>query len=93
MNAVAREARTSGSGPLGQLATYAAIGLVSTAAYALLFWCLRPLAPAAVANAVALLVTAIANTGLYQRLGFHASILNGSSCARHYSRLTIVPFL
>jgi putative flippase GtrA len=70
MNAVAREARTSRSGPLGQLVTYAAIGLVSTAAYALLFWRLRPLAPAAVANAVALLVTAVANTAANRRLTF-----------------------
>lgn len=45
-----------------QLWSFAFVGLPSTAAYALFFVLLRPLAPMPVANAVALLVTAVANT-------------------------------
>src|SRR2546423_925044 len=39
--------------PAAQLAAFAAVGAVSTAAYVLLYWLLRPLVPAAAANATA----------------------------------------
>ncbi len=53
-----------------QLWSFAVVGLLSTAAYALLFVLLRPLAPAPVANAVALLLTAVANTAANRRFTF-----------------------
>jgi putative flippase GtrA len=56
--------------PVTQVASFAAVGAVSTAAYALLFWMLRPVAPTAMANALALVVTAIANTAANRRYTF-----------------------
>ena len=56
--------------PVSQLGAFAAVGLASTAAYALLFWLLRPVAPTAAANAVALVVTAVANTAANRRFTF-----------------------
>jgi glycosyltransferase involved in cell wall biosynthesis len=56
--------------PASQLAVFAAVGVSSTAAYAALYWMLRPLVPAAAANAVALLLTAVANTTANRRLTF-----------------------
>ncbi|TMC04346.1 MAG: glycosyltransferase [Chloroflexi bacterium] len=53
-----------------QIATFALIGTISTAAYALLFLLLRPLAPTPVANAIALVVTAVANTVANRRFTF-----------------------
>ncbi len=55
---------------LRQLATFGAIGLASTAAYVVLYAGLRELAPAALANAAALLVTAVANTAANRRMTF-----------------------
>jgi len=57
-------------GTLRQLRSFAAIGAGSTLAYALLFWVLRPVASAPVANAAALLLTAIANTAANRRFTF-----------------------
>jgi putative flippase GtrA len=58
-------------GSLGrELVTFAAIGAVSTAAYAVLYLALRSVTGPVAANAVALLVTSIANTAANRRLTF-----------------------
>jgi len=56
--------------PASQLAAFAAVGGVSTAAYVLLYWLLRSVAPPAAANAAALVVTAIGNTAANRRFTF-----------------------
>src|SRR5262245_1234586 len=53
-----------------RLVTFAAIGVVSTAAYALLYAVLRGYASATVSNFIALVVTAIGNTAANRRLTF-----------------------
>jgi len=53
-----------------QLPSFAAIGVVSTAAYLGLFWVLRSFTGAMAANALALLVTAVANTAANRRFTF-----------------------
>ncbi len=55
---------------LREVATFGGIGVVSTAAYVILYAALRTFSPAAVANAVALLVTAVGNTAANRRLTF-----------------------
>jgi putative flippase GtrA len=55
-----------------QLVSFGAIGAVSTLAYVALYTLMREAAPAAVANAVALLITALANTAANRRLTFAA---------------------
>ena len=50
--------------------TFAIIGVLSTLAYAALFGLIRTVASAPVANAVALVVTAVANTAANRRLTF-----------------------
>lgn len=57
-------------GLAGQLLRFAVIGVVSTVAYALLFLILRGMMGAQAANAVALAVTAIANTAANRRMTF-----------------------
>jgi putative flippase GtrA len=54
----------------GPLARFAAIGLVSTVAYAGIYLALRQVMPAAAANAVGLLITAVANTAANRRFTF-----------------------
>ncbi|HEX3706587.1 MAG TPA: GtrA family protein [Mycobacteriales bacterium] len=54
----------------GQVLRFAAVGLVSTLAYVGLYAGLRTAMPALVANAVALLVTAVANTAANRRMTF-----------------------
>lgn len=54
----------------GQAIRYGAIGVVSTIAYVLLYAVLRVATPAAVANALALVVTAVGNTAANRRLTF-----------------------
>jgi putative flippase GtrA len=54
----------------GQVLRFAAIGVVSTLAYAVLYVSLRSLVAAQAANALALLATAIANTAANRRLTF-----------------------
>jgi putative flippase GtrA len=55
---------------LRQLATFGTIGVVSTIAYVALYAWLRPVFSAGVANAIALLVTAVGNTAANRRLTF-----------------------
>ena len=52
------------------LGRFAAVGLVSTLAYAVLYWTLRDFLPATTSNSLALVVTAIANTAANRRLTF-----------------------
>jgi putative flippase GtrA len=54
----------------GQLVRFAGVGVASTVAYGLLFLLLRPLTGAFAANALALLITALANTAVNRRLTF-----------------------
>ncbi|GGL12887.1 glycosyltransferase [Planomonospora parontospora] len=58
------------SGMARQLPSFAVIGLVSTLAHLLLFVNLRLLVPAVVANGIALVVTAVANTAANRRFTF-----------------------
>ncbi|MEY9847450.1 glycosyltransferase [Streptacidiphilus sp. MAP5-3] len=53
-----------------QLSSFAVIGVLSTLAYLVLYLALRQAAPAELANAVALFVTAIANTAANRRFTF-----------------------
>lgn len=53
-----------------QLPIFAAIGAASTLAYLLLYWVLRGLCPAYLANTLALAVTAVANTAANRRYTF-----------------------
>jgi putative flippase GtrA len=53
-----------------ELLTFAAIGVVSTAAYALLFLVIRGVTDAVAANAAALVITAVGNTAANRRLTF-----------------------
>ena len=65
---VGASARAPGFG--GQVARFGAIGLVSTAAYALLYLLARGALSAQAANALALGLTAVANTAANRRLTF-----------------------
>jgi putative flippase GtrA len=71
---VARQPRVS-----GQLARFAGIGVASTAAYAVVYLLLRPVVGAFGANALSLLLTAIANTAANRRLTF--GVQGGSGAA------------
>jgi putative flippase GtrA len=61
---------SGGQSLFGQARRFAAIGVVSTVAYVALYALLRPLAPAAASNALALVVTALGNTAANRRLTF-----------------------
>jgi putative flippase GtrA len=63
-----------------EVATFAVIGIVSTAAYAVLYLALRSVLGATAANAAALVITAIGNTGANRRLTF--GVRGGSSMLR-----------
>jgi putative flippase GtrA len=68
-------------GRLGREAlTFASIGAVSTAAYAVLFLAFRALSGAVVANALALVVTAVGNTAANRRFTF--GVRDGGSMVR-----------
>ncbi|HEY7826708.1 MAG TPA: GtrA family protein [Candidatus Limnocylindrales bacterium] len=54
----------------GQAIRFGAIGVASTGAYVVLYSVLRPVQPAAIANAIALLVTTIGNTAANRRFTF-----------------------
>jgi putative flippase GtrA len=63
-----------------EVATFAAIGVVSTAAYAVLFLALRSVVGPTVANAAALVITAVGNTAANRRLTF--GVRDGRSILR-----------
>jgi putative flippase GtrA len=65
----------------GQVMRFAAIGVVSTLAYAILYVLFRDAVAAQPANALALLVTAVANTAANRRLTF--AIRGGREVVRH----------
>lgn len=77
--------RPAGSRPGGRLrrevVTFAAIGVVSTAVYAALYLVLRGVFTAALANALALVITAIGNTATNRRLTF--GVRRRDSMLRH----------
>ncbi len=60
-----------------ELLMFAAIGLLSTAAYAALFWGFRSFTTGAIANLAALAVTAVANTAANRRFTFGVSGCEG----------------
>jgi putative flippase GtrA len=72
------------SGLVRQLARFAAIGVVSTLAYLLLFLLLRNVMTAQGANVVALLLTAIGNTAANRRLTF--GVVGRPGVARHQAQ-------
>ena len=67
---------------LGQLARFAGIGIVSTGAYIALYAGLRLTMTAQLANALALLTTAIANTAANRRLTF--GVRGRADVVRHH---------
>src|SRR6202034_2942177 len=68
----------------GQLVSFILIGVASTAAYLLLYLLLRSLVAAQAANAVSLLLTAVANTAGNRRVTF--GIRGRTHAARHQVR-------
>jgi putative flippase GtrA len=72
----------------GQLVRFAAIGVASTLAYALLFLLLREPVGAYAANLVALVVTAIGNTAANRRLTF--GVRGSAGAATHQLQGLIV---
>jgi putative flippase GtrA len=72
----------------GQLVRFGAIGAVSTVAYALIFLLCRSVMDPQLANFVALLVTAVANTAANRRFTF--GIQGGAGVARHHFEGLIV---
>ena len=85
---VLREASLSGGGtPRGlawQLPRFLAIGVLSTAAYVLLYLLFRGFAGAQAANLAALLLTAVGNTAANRRLTF--GVRGRAGAARHQFR-------
>jgi putative flippase GtrA len=67
-----------------QLAGFAVVGAVSTAAYVVLYLLLRSAVPAQLANALSLLITALANTAANRRYTF--GIRGRSRAGRHQAR-------
>jgi len=67
-----------------QLARFIVIGVASTLAYVLLYLLLRGVAPAQAANAISLLLTAVANTAVNRRVTF--GIRGRQHAARHQVR-------
>ena len=68
----------------GQLVSFILIGVASTAAYLLLYLLLRSLVAAQAANAISLLLTAVANTAVNRRVTF--GIRGRTDAARHQVR-------
>ncbi len=66
----AEQAVAARPGLFAQLARFCVVGVVSTVAYVVLYVALRGAMPALAANALALLVTAVANTAANRRLTF-----------------------
>jgi putative flippase GtrA len=70
---------------------FAAVGVASTIAYALLYLLLRATLPAGAANALALAITAVANTAANRRLTF--GVRGRPSLVRHHVLGAIVFFI
>lgn len=70
MNALSELATRADRTTVRQLATFGAIGLVSTLAYVAVYALLRTVSPPAVANFASLLVTAVGNTAANRHLTF-----------------------
>ena len=68
----------------GQLARFVLVGVASTVAYVLLYLLLRGVLPAQAANAISLLLTAVANTAVNRRVTF--GIRGRQHAARHQVR-------
>jgi putative flippase GtrA len=68
----------------GQLASFVLIGVASTVAYVLLYLLLRSVVAAQAANAISLLLTAVANTAVNRRVTF--GIRGRADAARHQVR-------
>ncbi len=66
-------------GMVGQLARFGVVGVLSTLAYALVFLALHHATGAQVANFVALLLTAVANTAANRRFTFGVRGLDGAT--------------
>lgn len=79
--------QTRGGSLFGQLVRFAAIGAASTMAYLLIFLFCRGLTDPQLANFLALLVTAVANTGANRRFTFG---IQGGNPARHHFEGLIV---
>jgi putative flippase GtrA len=71
-----------------QLVCFAGVGAVSTLAYLLLYAALRPMAGSQAANALSLLVCAVANTAANRRLTF--GLRGRGGVLRHQSRGLVV---
>ena len=69
--------------PFRQVGMFAAIGVVSTAAYVALFALLRPFGSAELANVSALVTTAIGNTAANRRFTF--AVRGGTGLARDHA--------
>ena len=76
------------AGLLGQLLRFGAIGVASTAAYLLLFVALRGAAGSQLANLLALLATAVANTAANRRLTF--GVRGREDAAKHQGQGLVV---
>jgi putative flippase GtrA len=80
-----RPARTAGRPDLrSQLARFLGVGVASTIAYVLLYLALRGALGAQAANAMSLLVTAVANTAVNRRFTF--GVRGRQHAARHQAR-------
>jgi putative flippase GtrA len=76
--------RGAGGRIAGQLARFLMVGVASTVAYVLLYLLLRGSMAAQAANAISLLVTAVANTAVNRRVTF--GIRGRMHAARHQAR-------
>ncbi|KAB8185062.1 bifunctional glycosyltransferase family 2/GtrA family protein [Microbispora catharanthi] len=65
-----------------QIPVFAVIGAISTVAHLALFWMLRSVLPPVAANAIALLVTAVANTAANRRFTF--GVRGRAGALRHH---------
>ncbi|WP_245981532.1 bifunctional glycosyltransferase family 2/GtrA family protein [Frondihabitans australicus] len=72
----------------GQVVRFGAVGILSTAAYALVYLLLQQAMPAQVANFLALLVTTIANTAANRRFTF--GVRGGAGAVKHQAQGLIV---
>jgi putative flippase GtrA len=70
---ISLSAAAAGSSRTGQILRFAGVGLTTTVAYFAIFWLLRGIVTADLANLLALVVTTLANTAANRRLTFGVS--------------------